>query len=179
MAQSIRNIICQINDVLSPVFPGSKFYGVAQLLTTEGRVQPTSNDRLVSFDDAFSLQAYHRLNGVNIKETKGYGRENNITNTFSVSMIVFNNEKRTGLQSEEIAMIFQSLVNGLNITSASVSPASFILNTQAIFATEYRGHEFRLPEHMSLIQFNYTVDITFKSGCFDLCPEDFSQCKNN
>ena len=61
MAQSIRSTICQINNALSPVFPGSKFYGVAVSTEKEKKVQPVSDEMPVSYDDDYSLQAYHKM----------------------------------------------------------------------------------------------------------------------
>lgn len=179
MAQSIRSTICQINNALSPVFPGSKFYGVAISTEREKKVQPVSDEMPVSYDDDYSLQAYHKINSVQVTYKPGVGRNDNTINTFSMSMFIFNNDIKTGLKQDEVAMIIQSLIAGINISSVSITPVSFILNTQAVFAAEYRGNEFRLPESMSLTQMNYTIEVTFKSGCFDLCPEDFSSCKTN
>ena len=179
MAQSIRSTICQINTALRPVFPGSKFYGVAVSTEREKKVQPVSDEMPVSYDDDYSLQAYHKINGIQVTYKPGVGRDDNTINTFAMSMFIFNNDKKTGLKQDEIAMIIQSIISGINISSVSITPISFILNTQAVFAAEYRGHDFRLPESMSLTQMNYNIEVTFKSGCFDLCPEDFSQCKIN
>lgn len=179
MAQSIRSTICQINTALRPVFPGSKFYGVAVSTEREKKVQPVSDEMPVSYDDDYSLQAYHKINGIQVTYKPGVGRDDNTINTFAMSMFIFNNDKKTGLKQDEIAMIIQSIISGINISSVSITPISFILNTQTVFAAEYRGNDFRLPESMSLTQMNYNIEVTFKSGCFDLCPEDFSQCKIN
>lgn len=178
MAQSIRNIVCKINESLATVFKGAIFYGVASQVKTENTYQPVVNEKPVSYDDSYGLQAYHKINGAVISKTKGYGREENTINTFNMSMIVFNNEISTKMKSDEIAMILQAYFYKISI-SESITPLNFILNTEVIFGTEYRGHTFSIPESMSLMQFNYTVAISFKSGCFDLCPEDFSHCKNN
>lgn len=179
MAQSIHNTICQLNGVLSPVFKGGNFYGIAVLTDREGKWQPVAGEIPVSYDDSYALQVYHKINGITITYKPGVGRNDNTINTFAMSAIVFNNEKKTGLRQDEVAMIFQSLIANININSVGITPVSVILNSPAIFASEYRGHDYRLPADMSLMQINYNVDITFKSGCFDLCPEDFSQCKIN
>lgn len=176
MAQSIRDIVCMINDTLKPVFERGVYYGIAVSVTTEGKAQPVVDERPVAYDDDFALQMYHKVNSVKITYKGGYGNNNNTTNTFTMSAIVFNNEKSTKLRADEIAMIIQAKLS--NIT-ADVTPTEFILNTDVILATEYRGHNIHLPTNMSLMQINYTVAITFKSGCFDLCPGDFSSCKNN
>jgi hypothetical protein len=178
MAQSIRDIVCSINDVLEGTFKNARFYGIAISTEKEGKAQPQANEQPVSFDDSYGMQVYHKAGNVAVSYASGYGDNQNTINTFSMSMLVFNNSKITGLATDEIAMIIQALLANIN-NSATIFVANFILNTQSIFAAEYRGHSFSLPEYAGLMQINYTVEIIFKSGCFDLCPGDFSQCKNN
>lgn len=178
MAQSIRNIISEINQSLRATFTGSKFYGVAVSVERDGRVQPVANEAAVSFDDSYGVIGYHKLNGVQTKIVSSFGNLTNTINTFSVSLFIFNNEKITNLKTDEIAMIIQQRLSVLNISSTEISLANIILNTQAIFSSEYRGTSFPLGETTGLMQMNYNVEITFKSGCVDLCPEGFSSCKN-
>ncbi len=178
MALSVRNIISQINDALTGVFKGSTLYGVATLVEREGRGQPVVDEQAVGYDDSYALQLYHRLQGVNISNQPGYGDTMNTVNTFAVSMFVFNNENNTRIKTDEIAMIIQSLMGAININSVRILPTAIILNSQAVFATEYKGVPYALNEYQSLMQINYTVELTFKGRCFDLCPEDFSKCKN-
>lgn len=178
MQLSIRNIIGQINAGLTRYFQGATFYGVATLIDREGKLQPVVESKSVSFDDDYALQMYHKLSGVTIQYKPGYGDLMNTINTFQLNAIVFNNENKTLLKSDEIAMIIQAALSQLNISQVRILPTSIVLNSPAIFSTEYRGHEYRLTEYTSLLQLNYVIEITFKSGCFDLCPGDFSQCKN-
>ena len=177
MAQSIRNIISQINNTLNGIFKGSKIYGVATLVEREGKSQPVVDSLPVSYDDSYALQMYHRLQGVAISYEPGYGNTKTTTNTFQISAVVFNNEKITKIKTDEIALIIQSVLSGLNIHSVEILPTQIILNSQQIFSTEYRGVNYALNEYQSLMQINYTVEITFKGVCFNLCPEDFSNCK--
>lgn len=179
MVQSIRNIISEINAAVSLKVNGGKFYGIAQSVEREGKVQPVVDERAVSFDDSYSMQIYHKVNNISVTYKGGYGDEESTINTFSVSAYVFNNEKRTGLKSDELAMLLQSVFASVKILSVRVRPVNAILNTPAIFATEYRGNDNRISDNFSLLQFNYNVEMTFKSGCFDLCPEDFTNCKTN
>jgi len=179
MAQSIRNIITDLNTAMQEYFKSAVYYGVAQNIEREGISKPVVNERVVSFDDSYGMIVYHKLGNINITRKPGFGSSEKTINTFAVSAVVFNNEKRTGLKTDEIAMVMQSVLSLQNIASVRVLPGNVILNSQAIYQTEYRGSSYSLPEYTGLMQLNYTVEITFKSGCFDLCPEDFSQCKIN
>jgi hypothetical protein len=179
MAQSIRNIIAEINTALTGVFKGGIFKGVAILVERDGKSQPVVNEQSVVFDDSYALSGYHRLGDIAITRRSGFGDKEDTVNTFNVSLVVFNNEKITKLATDEIGMIIQSVLALQNISSVRILPARIILNTQSIFTTEYRGHDFPLSEYYTLLQMNYTVEVTFRSGCFDLCPEGFSQCKTS
>lgn len=172
--QSVRNIITGINESLEGIFKGGKFYGVATLVEREAKGQPVVEGLPVAYDDSYPMQMYHRLGNVSIAYTPGYGDTMTTTNTYQVSAIVFNNETITKLKTDEIAMIIQSLL-ALN-NSATLN--GIILNSQTVFAQEYKGVPYSLNEYQSLMQINYTVEITFKGNCFDLCPEDFLKCKN-
>lgn len=174
MEHSVRNIISDINTRLEGIFKGAKFYGVATSVEREGRVQPSVNEQPVSFDDSYAMQVYHKLGNMVVSYQQGYGNTMNATNTYAVSAVVFNNEKITKLKSDEIAMIIQSILSLNN----SVKLTGIILNSQQVFAQEYRGTVYSLGEYQSLMQLNYTVEISFKGNCFNLCPEDFSNCKN-
>ncbi len=178
MTNSIRNIISLINNSIIGVFKGSTVYGVATLVEREGKGSPVVDQKSVVFNDSYAFQIYHRLQGVNITYGAGYGNSKTTVNTFQVSAICFNNEKITKLKTDEIAMILQSVFATLNISSVRILPTQIILNSQQIFTTEYKGVPYALNEFQSLMQINYQVEITFKGNCFDLCPEDFSQCKN-
>ena len=179
MALSIRNIITDLNTALQGYLKSAIYYGVAQPSIRGEQMIPVVNDIPVSFDDNYGIIIYHKLNGVTITRKPGFGKTEHTINSFAVSAVVFNNEKITGLKSDEIAMIMQSVFGLQNITSVRILPGSVILNSLAVYQTEYRGVDYSLPEWANLMQLNYTVEITFKSGCFDLCPEDFSQCKIN
>lgn len=178
MAQSIRNIISLVNQSLEGIFKGSKLYGVANLVERQGKVMPVVDELPVSFDDSYALQIYHRISGVNISYLPGYGNQQTTIDTFACAAIVFNNEKITKVKTDEIAMIIQSVLAVLNITSVRIQPVSIILNSQAVFNTEYNGVKYSLNEYQSLMQINYLVEVTFKGNCFTVCPEDFSKCKN-
>ena len=179
MALSVRNIINQINKSLEGIFKGSSLYGISTLIEREGKSQPVVDSKPVSYDDSYSMQAYHKLQGAVISYRPGYGNKRTTINTFQVSLVVFNNEQITKIKTDEIAMIIQSVLSALNITSVQILPTAIILNSQQIFSTEYKGVPYTLNEYQSLMQINYQVEITFQGSCFDLCPEDFVGCATN
>lgn len=173
--QSVRNIISAINASLEGIFKGGKFYGVATLVEREGKGQPIIEGQPVAYDDSYALQMYHRLGSVTITYAPGYGDMMTPTNAYAVTAIVFNNEQITKLKTDEIAMIIQSVL----AANDSATLNGVILNSQTVFAQEYKGVPYSMDEYKSLMQINYTVEITFKGNCFNLCPEDFSHCASS
>ena len=73
MAQSIRNIICTLNESLARVFKGAKFYGIATPATRENKTSPVVEEREVSFDDSFALQLYYKLGEISVSNKPGFG----------------------------------------------------------------------------------------------------------
>jgi len=172
MALSVRNIISGINTTLEGIFKGGKFYGVATTVEREGKAQPVVNEMPVGFDDSYGMQMYHKLGNATVAYTAGYGDTQTTTNTYQVSAIVFNNERITKLKTDELALVIQSALS----LNDNATLTGFILNSPQVFATEYRGTAYSLNEYQSLMQINYTVEISFNGNCFDLCPEDFNNC---
>lgn len=179
MAQSLNDIVCIINTAFEGVFNGCKIYGVSILLYKDGKSQPIVNEMPVSIDDSYPMQIYHRTNSITIVNKDGFGDKLNTINTFVMSLYCFNNQRLTKLRADEIVMILQSVLSNININSVRILPISANLTSQVIYASEYRGNNNRLSEYYNLFQLNYNIEITFKSGCFDLCPEDYSQYKIN
>jgi len=181
---SIRDIVTQINTKLSTVFTvGFKPYGIAKTVTRGAETLPSIDETYIGIDDINALQVYHKLNTINLtqKTNSGYGDDiyYNI-NTYRLSMIAFNNKKRTKLNDDELALIIQSAFPKI-ITSDYLSVRNtmtgVILNSQSIYAQEYKSERYRLDENQSLFQIEYNTEIIFKTDCLVLCPEDLT-CKN-
>lgn len=183
--RSIRDIVQNINDALCGVFKGAQVYGIARTAIREDGLIPVIQEKYIGIDDNFALQVYHKINGITIstRPGSGVGRDpGHNVNTFQMSMIVYSSEKRTKLAADQIALIIQSVVPKIISSdfflSIRTQLTSVILNSQQVYAQEYKSDTFRLDEYQSLTQINYTVEIAFKTGCFDICPEDLEQCKN-
>lgn len=153
---TVRDIICSIDEKLCKVFSGSKWYGVTELIDKDGKSQPQAGH----FDDGYRLSGYHRILEITPRRT-GF----NYQNTYSCILIISNT---TGLPGDEIAGYLQTVIGSLNIQAARVTLTKIILNSQQVFAAEYRGHTF---PGIGLIQINYTVEAAFKEICCDI-PED-------
>lgn len=184
--RSIRDIVKEINCQLEKVFPvGFIAYGVARTVIREDGYLPMVDDKYVGIDDNYALQLYHKINGITINKTRGTGWGNSpgyAVNTYQMSMVVFDNELKTKLASDEVVTLFQAAIPHTISTdffkSIRISLSSVVLNSQAVYAEEYKSDTYRLSESQSLSKINYNVEIVFKTDCFEICPEDLQKCKN-
>lgn len=186
----LNSFIPVINAELAKQFPkDARFYGVAQSIprirgsvseTIPGVVDRNGDIEYVGIDDKYSLQVYHKLTLITVERTTttgGYGDDLSDTkNTYALSAYVYHDVKRTAATSD----IFLRLQNQFPQTLAAhpyksiyVRLASVILNSDTLFAQEYKGSAFKLPPTGILFQLNYTIESSFERGCFEkLCPED-------
>jgi hypothetical protein len=183
----LRDFIVQINETFKGLLPDLKVFGLAQLVRRQtGSVEETlpgiiDRDGEVTFvgpDDIDAVRIYHRLTGATSSRStnKGVGdSENDIVNSYQMAMIVYMDHKRSKLFPEELFLYLQAnMPDGLNsepYKRISIRTGNIIFNSQAIYAAEYAGSEFKLPAEQSLFQINYTIETTFKKGCFSKCPD--------
>lgn len=171
MKLTVRDIICRINNELMGVFTTSKFYGLAELTERDGLTYPIYDGKMVGYDDGFKVSGYHRMTGYSVLRKAGYGENNTTTNTFNMMLVV--NSFLKDLKIDEVAMIIQAILEKIKSKDVRVIPVSGVLTTKDVFLAEYRGHEYVVKDNQSLMRLNYNIEVTYKSGCFDLCPEDF------
>lgn len=148
MRLTVDEIICQINDTLQSALPGSKFYGIVDYLTRDGKVEPHVNERPVSFDDVYRMSGYHKIARITPRKT-GF----NILNTYNCSLVVYNG---LGLDNYYIAESVLSIINSI------VTVTDIVLSSEVVFQTEYRGHAYT---GVHLIQVNYTIEAAIRANC--------------
>lgn len=186
---SIHNIVESLNESLSELFGSKRFIGskihtvAVTVLTKNGEKMPVIIDKkgeghYVGIDDRFPVRLYHKFNTMNTKvdQKTGMGRGiGDIINTYSLSMIVFLNRKRACLMPDEFLLLIQSnFPDFLKLepySSIKILFTNAILNDMQVYNQEYLIPEKLLPEH-NLFQINYTVETSFRKGCFNKCPED-------
>lgn len=180
----INPIINKINEQLSKVFEG-KIYGLAQsvirIIGNEAEIIPALVDyegegKYVGLDDTYPVIIYHKLNSLKTENAKykGYGDDNaDQVNTYDNSLIVYYDRKKLKKLPDEMYLKIQiSVQENLKIDpfkTVSIKFNNVILNSAQVFANEYRGTAYKLAPEKNLIAINYTVESTFKKGCFDKC----------
>lgn len=183
----LGNFISTINDNLRTITHGAKFYGISRSIsrgtqTLPGFVNKSGEIEYVGLDDKFPVIGYHKLTGITTdrllpNSKTSYGDDYSDTrNSYGLSLFIYLDQKMTGIAPEDYFLIIQSALPdsvGLftNYKTVLMRFNNVILNTEQIFAAEYKGTEFKIPAEKHLFQLNYTIESTFKKGCFDKCPE--------
>lgn len=186
---SLSKFIEVINKPLEKLISGIKVYGIAEPIArtkgTEVEIFPgvINNDgeiTEVSPDDLQSVIVYHKANALGTKLStaiKGTGdRPNPFVNAYNLSMIVYMDRKKTKMRPEELFLFIQAnlpfKIELEPYIQVQVIVNTVILNSQAVYDSEYKGTPNPLPANHSLMQINYTIESTFHQNCFEKCPED-------
>lgn len=176
---SVHDIVDKINASLD-LPGGSDINGIAQSAYRKpdrfpGVVKKGGEIRYVGIDDKYSVLLYHKLNSVSVKTDprRGFGNSTGpINNSYSISLVVYNNRKKTKQFADELSSLIQSqfpdTVKLEPYQSINIFFNSVILNDLQVWQQEY-SIEYQLPPDHNLFQINYTVEATFLKGCFITC----------
>lgn len=137
---------------------------------------PAINEKHVGIDDKHSVIAWHKLSTITSRLKDGTGRVYDQVNTYNNSMVVFVNRKGCSLYPDELLLHIQAnMPDGVVMdpyTSVRIMITNTILDSQTVYAQEYEDSDYRLKEEQYLFRINYTVETTFKKGCFKTCPQN-------
>lgn len=185
----LRSFLNKINGNITGILPDTKVFGLAQSIvrtagegneTLPGIVGKDGEIEYVGIDDINAVRIYHKVNSVTssrVATRQGFGDElNDIVNVYLMSMVVWIDHKRTKLHPEDLFLFLQANIpdeiksDPYKRILLSVTSVNF--NSRAVFAAEYAGIDFKLPENKSLFQLNYNIESTFSKNCFVKCPTD-------
>jgi hypothetical protein len=174
---SIRDIISSLNETIE-LPKGSEKNGVAELVTKDESTIPEIDGKFVGVDDKYPARLYHRLLSVSTKllPNKGYGDSaGDISNTYSISMVVFLQHERAKLYPDELLLFIQSQfpdkMKGQPYNDITITFSGAQLDSQSNWNQEYRsGTDYRLKSDQFLFKINYSIETKFSKGCFNECP---------
>lgn len=182
----VEEVISILNDSLKGLIPDQALYGIAQsvyrIVGTERETLPcvVSKDgegKYVGIDDIKSIIGYHKMNTVSTT-TLANGRGDNhgdLTNTFGLGFYLFWSRVRFNKMPDEFLMLVQSrwpvIIKGMpDIKIAKVKIGNTNTNTLQIYSQEYTEPSPKLPANVSLMQINYSIELTFNPDCLPGCP---------
>lgn len=174
---SIRDIISSLNEQIE-LPKGSEVNGVAELVPRDDHTIPEIDGKFVGIDDIYPVRIYHRLLSVSSKivQRSGYGREVGLmSNTYSISMVVFLQHERAKLYPDELLLFIQSnmpdRMEWIPYKDILITFTGVQLDSQANWTQEYKaGTDYRLKSDQFLFKINYNIETTFSKGCFKECP---------
>lgn len=184
---ALNNLIEHINKPFENFLQGIKLYGLAEaVLRVRGALTETipgivGNDGEIKYvgpDDLQSMIIYHKVAALASREStavRGVGDQPGaIQNAYSLSMFIWLDRKKTKLRPDELFLYIQA-----NIPfKIEIDPYvqvftrinSAVLNGQQVYDSEFKGVDYKLPAHQTMLQINYTIESTFKAKCFEKCP---------
>lgn len=128
-------------------------------------------------DDINSLLIYHKINSSNLSFTPkgGYGDTRESEDSLQCNCIAAWDSRKINLHHADMLLLLRSRVpqeiKGIeNIKRIIIVPSSALLNTKAIFESEYAFDEnYLLPNYINFVQLNYTIVIRYDQQCINKC----------
>lgn len=180
----INLFIDTINKKFSSL-QGGKIYGLAQsmirvksdgLESLPAIVDNDGEGKYIGIDNTLPFIIYHKNNSITTRQVAkaGYGDESGDTvNTYSNTMVVYMNRKKLKIQPDQMFLnlqgSFPDSITHQGFKNIVILIQNVILNSQQVWASEYQNTDFRLQPDSNLFAINYTIESTFKKGCFDTC----------
>ena len=173
-------LIKWINKQLCALLPGAKIYGIAKPAKRGNEILPVTiqNEKefYVGIDGKEPLQLYHKeISTTSTQETRNtYGDAvyDDVT-THQMSMIIFFDEKRMGIDADELYIKIQRTISGLlkipGTKSVYISVTSIIMDDARVYQQEYQSDTFRLSVCQRLIQVNYNIRVAIDKRCLEEC----------
>jgi len=174
---SIRNIISSLNDYLQ-LPKGSDIKGVAELVPRDDHTIPEIDGKFVGIDDTYPVRVYHRILSCSTKLVPGsaYGESaGDISNTYSIVMVIFLQHERAKLYPDELLLFIQSQfpdrLTEKPYKNIKVVFSGAQLDSQTTWTQEYGGGtDYKLKSDQFLFKINYSIETIFSKGCFKECP---------
>lgn len=176
----LHSIVDFINEKIKGLVPG-KLYGIARTASKDDRIMPvTEAGDWVGVDDTHPCIVYHKhlsIQSANVAKS-GYGDNvSDLQNTHAMTMVIFLDEKKTGVKASELYTLIQSQVTGILKTegykSIRTSVLNAILNDGQVWSQEYGNTPLRLTASQRLFQIGYSVIMTLDKNCITI-----PKCKN-
>ncbi|MBA3830065.1 MAG: hypothetical protein H0X33_14080 [Taibaiella sp.] len=173
----LSEIVNEINSTLKPLFNGGNIYGLAQSIIKNNQVIPALVDnngegKYIGIDNTLPFIVYHKNNSISATDVPGQGDELNIKNTYSNVLIIYLNRKKTKILPDELFLNIQANPFRYKIQpfkNIVIRVQNVILNSQQVWQSEYLGSDYEITPDSNLLAINYTIESTFKRGCFDTC----------
>lgn len=179
MSSSIHNIVTIINSSLSGLVKGGDWQAVASNVRRGKETMPAIAEKHAGIDDKFPLRAYHKLGTLitRLAPGSGYGKSTgDPVNTYTNALVVFLNRNQCKLYPDELLLHIQANIPETIVlapyTRVALNITTTQLDSETVFNQEYENTTYKLGKEQYLFKISYTVETTFKKGCFKTCPQN-------
>jgi hypothetical protein len=180
----LHSVVDYINSRIKEVLQKAKIYGIARTATRDGSIMPVTSDgewiKYAGVDDIYSAIIYHKHLSISSANAPRSGFGDNISdlvNTNQMTMVVFMDEKKTGITADQLYTLIQAQITGIlkldGYKSVRIGVSSAILNDAQVWAQEYGNTPLQLKASQRLIQLGYSIVVTLDKNCITI-----PKCKN-
>lgn len=195
MAKELQ-IVKQINTDLtsgqfsSKRFQKGRFSAIAELVVKvdgdQRQTLPTitdtsGNEVILTIDDKYPFQLYHRHTGSTVEPAdteEQFGNRRARKETAQMLMVVIGDRKRLKLTKEEIITgimlgmpleLGSTFLTNNSLDSVNIVPGDFNLSREDAWNTEYNTEQVRIKPDMIFFTMAYTIETQAKVGCINIC----------
>ena len=165
----------------------ASLFGVSELIPdTNGLTMPvitdlTGDGKYAGYDDVKSVQLYHRIFGSTYRPAEGVGNQMGIKQATAMLMIVAFKIDKIRLHGDDLEALIVSGIpssvsaqvkSDLGLRSCGISITGSTHDTPAIFAREYKGHQYTPDTNMKMFEIRYQVECNCGKDCINTicCP---------
>jgi len=179
-------IVDRIDQAITDGFyvKAAKYWGLARLEPRQGQTIPMAykgfgqNDFL--FNDNFPMNLYHRVldESEEPDDEAGFGAKSLITETFSMILVVFGNQRKINDTDEDINYkiadeikslipnkLDQADIRQIEARSSFIATTGQDLDRVAVYGVELPDKDYDLKPETLLFAINYTIEIKYDSDC--------------
>lgn len=175
----LHSIVDYINSRVKEILPKAKLFATARTASRDDNILPVTDTgefiKYAGVDDIHPVIVYHKHLSISTANAPRSGFGDNISdlvNTNQMAMIVFLDEKKTGLKASELYTIIQAQITGIlkieGYKGVRIGVSSAILNDAQVWAQEYGNIPLRLTASQRLIQIGYSVVMTLDKNCIKI-----------
>lgn len=174
---STNDIAHKLNGLICPIIKGLQSYGVGKSATRDDKLMPYVDEKYIGIDDTFPAWSYHKELTVSSVYVPGFGRDQDLQNTYQMALIIYFNEKNCELTADTLYTSIQAsitvVLKSKGYRSIRVNVLNAVLNDAQVWRQEYGNAPYKLSGAQRLIQINYSIVIVFDKNCIAI-----PNCKN-
>jgi hypothetical protein len=185
----VNNILTEINGAIAQNLPGIsfKFWGEAALHEQDEKTFPVvsggdGDGTIISFDDVYAMQIYHRVLDIENRESPDSGYGSSVRRFRDINMRLVGiglrskfTERTWETNTDILSMIYQALP--IDLTYEILIPGDEQPNKMTVMDSEFAGHEYGHLK-LDLIAFWIEYAVQQRADCGDISNDPLITLNN-